>query len=349
MSIAKSLKKALILKYFESKKTKEPFDAEAAEGFELPADADININNSHFFTASNESGETLSIRLGMRNDSDFEIFVLWRSRDGRFLVHEKDSYSPAECPVKFIKLETEKRWRTEFNGRLREMATGEVRESSISVEFEARLPIYDFVYHADRFTGMAESIAREKWNKDFFAELSRNNQRHYEQTGHMKGEVHFGDESFVVDLPCVRDHSFGRREWDLMNDHIWFCCQNDEGEALSYSIVNYPRMKRIYSGYTNMGSPVNLTLRSQEITAYDPSEGLGGDKLVLDCVFADGKKRHIELVRTDNVKCVFGGGKYVFQEGLAEFTIDGKRARGTIEYGFNTDPKRWEGYSLLPF
>lgn len=359
MGLAQTLKKKLILSYLESKKTKEPFDLDAAEGFQLPADAGINVNNSHFFTASNESGETLSIRLGMRNGSDYEIFVLYRNADC-FLVHEKDSYAPSECPVKFTQIEAGKRWRTDFKGRLRDTATGEIKESEISVEFEATLPIYDFLYHADRFNGMADAIAREKWNKTFFAEIGKNNQRHYEQTGKMVGKVIFGEETFALDLPCVRDHSFGIREWDLMNDHIWCCCQNDKGEALCISVVNYPSMKRLFSGYTNIGFTENRTLRDYELIEYDPADGLGGDVLRITGFFPEFGKggaeklipMEIEIRRTDNIKCVFGGGKYIFQESLADFTITPEngapvKARGTLEYGFNTDPNRWEGYSKL--
>jgi len=359
MGIAQKLKKQLILRYFESKKTKEPFDQEGAESFQLPADADINVNNSHFFTASNVNGETLSIRLGMRNASKYEIFVLYRNGE-RFLVHEHDSYLPEECPVRFIQIEAGKSWRTEFKGRLRDTATGDVKDAEISVNFTASLPIYDFIYHADQFNGMADAIAREKWNKDFFAELSKNNQRHYEQTGHINGSLRFGDESFVIDLPCVRDHSFGQREWNLMNDHIWLCCQDEKGQALSFSIVNYPRMKRIFSGYTNIGSAENRTLRDYEITEYDSNDGLGSDVLRLTCWFPvpaengkEGRQRiDMTVRRNNNIKCVFGTGRYVFQEGLAEFSlsVDGKEpimARGTLEYGFNTNPLRWEGYRKL--
>jgi len=342
----KSLKKRLILSYLEKKKVKEPFNEEAAESYELAADADINQNNSHFFTASNVQGETLSIRLGMRNSSDYEIFVLYRNGN-RFLVHEKDSYAPEECPVRFIKLQTGKCWRTEFKGCLRDTATGEVKDAEIIVDFTATFPIYDFIYHADQFNGMAESIAREKWNKSFFAELGKNNQRHYEQDGHLKGWVRFGQEEFSVDLPCVRDHSFGRREWDMMNDHIWFLGITEQGRVLSFSIVNYPRMKRIYSGYTDICTGQMQTLRDYEITRYTDNGGLGGDVLELKCLFPEGNVLDVTIHRDNNVACYFGGGKYMFQEGLGEFTINGRKARGTIEYGFNADPKRWEGYSKL--
>jgi len=343
----KNLKKKLILSYFERKKIKEPFDEEASECFELSEADDIHINNSHFFTASDaRTGETLSIRLGMRNNSDYEIFVLYK-KGNLFLVHEKDSYAPQDCPVKFTKVETGKIWRVEFNGRLRNPDEGELVDASIELTFTADYPIYDFVYHADQFNGMAESIAREKWNKAFFAELGRNNQRHYEQDGSIRGTITIAGESSVINLHAVRDHSFGRREWDMMNDHIWLLAVTEEGKVLSYSIVNYPKMKRIFSGYTNILSGRMETLRDYEMLCYDAANGLGGDILKFKCTFPGGKVLDVEAKRTANVRCVFGEGCYSFQESFADFRINGMKATGTLEYGFNKLPMRWEGFSRI--
>lgn len=336
-----ALKKRLILSYFERKKRTEPFDTTSAESFSLSADAGIDINNSHFFTASGPE-ETLSIRLGMRNGSDWEIFVLYRNGN-RFLVHEKDSYAPSECPVRFTCIEAGKRWEISFDGRLKDTDSGEVRDASVRVIFDAEYPIYDFFYHTDVFNGMADAIAREKWNKDFFEELKKNNQRHYEQPGRIQGTLKFSDESFDVNLACVRDHSFGCREWDLMNDHVWLLGIAENGKVLCFSVVNYPKLKRIFSGYSNLFSDSLESLRSYEILSYDHNAGLGPDCMKIRCIFPSGKVV-VTVKRDFNVKCLFGGGKYAFQEGLGEFDFDGIKGRGTIEYGFNLKPERWENY-----
>jgi len=343
----RNLKKKIILSSIERKKVKEPFDEQAAESFELSPEDDININNSHFFTASDpRTGEFLSIRLGMRNNSDYEIFVLYR-KDNLFFVHEKDSYAPEDCPVKFSMVESGKIWKVTFNGSLKNASSGELLDASMDLTFNALYPIYDFVYHADRFNGMAESLAREKWDRAFFAELGKNNQRHYEQDGHISGTVTLAGVSSAVDLHSVRDHSFGRREWNMMNDHIWLLAITEEGKVLSFSIVNYPRMKRIFSGYTNILSDRMETLRDYEVLQYDASDGLGSDVLRLKCIFSGGRMLEVEARRAANVRCSFGGGCFAFQESVADFRIDGKKAYGTLEYGFNALPSRWEGFSKI--
>jgi len=342
----KALKEKLILSFMERKKKKEPFDVVGAETYQLSPDADINQNNSHFFTASSASGETLSIRLGMRNGSEFEVFVLYRSPDDRFFCQEKDSYKPEECPVSFECIEAGKRWKMYFKGQLRD-AAGNLNDAEIAVEFTDELPIYDFFYSVDRFTGMARSIAREKWNRKFFDALSRNNQRHYEQPGRISGTVLIAGERFEIDLCCVRDHSFGCREWDMMNDHIWMLGVTDNDKVLSFSIVNYPSLKRIYSGYTNFFSDKLESLRDYEILEYDAAGGAGPETLRLKCIFPEGKCLEVSVRRDCCTLCRFDGGKYVFQEGLGAFKIGGCPGRGTIEYGYNGNPSRWEGYSKI--
>jgi len=342
----RKLKEKLVLHFLERKKRKEPFDAASSELYELPPNADIHQNNSHFFTANSTSGETLSMRLGMRNHSQYEVFVLFRTADGRFFVHEKDHFTPEECPVKFECIDIASKWHISFNGCLRDMVTSELVDASADVEFTATCPIYDFIYHADRFNGMASSIAREKWNRTFFTEVRKNDQRHYEQAGSLSGEMKIGLEKFNLNLCCVRDHSFGRREWDMMNEHIWFLGMTENNKILCFSIVNYPAMKRIYSGYTNFFCGKMETLRDYETLEYDENNGLGPDSLKLRCIFSENRVLDVQIIRDSNVKCLFGGGCYAFQEGLGTFIINGVRGRGTIEYGFNANPSRWEGYEM---
>lgn len=346
MNLTQSLKKGVILSFLERKKRKEPFDVQASESYTLPVDADINMNNSHFFTANSITGESLSMRLGMRNGSDWEVFVLYR--DGsRFLVQEKESFAAEDCPLEFTMIEAGRKWKVVFSGKLKDSVSGELSEVRADLTFEASLPIYDFMYHADVFNGMADSIAREKWNRAFFTEIGKNNQRHYEQTGHISGSLSIDGSVRPISLPCVRDHSFGRREWDMMNDHIWCLGLTEKGEALCFSIVNYPAMKRIYSGYTNIASDVNLTLRDCRVTSYDPAGGNGGDVLEFNCIFTGGVEHRVRINREVYVTCPLGGGAFVFKEGLGAFEIDGIKARGTIEYGFNGNSGRWEGFEHL--
>lgn len=60
----------------------------------------------------------------------------------------------------------------------------------------------------------AKAFAREPWNRQFFDDLKKAHQTHYEQIGLCRGEIHLlGDKQEVYTLDAVstfRDHSFGK-------------------------------------------------------------------------------------------------------------------------------------------
>ena len=69
----------------------------------------------------------------------------------------------------------------------------------------------------------ARAFAKEDWNKQYFKDLEKAHQTHYEQMGRIDGELEFCNdkkdddintgekksESFVLQMPSFRDHSYG--------------------------------------------------------------------------------------------------------------------------------------------
>lgn len=365
MGLKQYIKTKIIRAGIEHKKKTNPFRLEEFERHQLPEDASPLLNNSYYFGGNNTKGESLIFRFAFRKNLS-ELFILY-TREKRFFVVDEQEYGPDNCPVQVECLEPGKLWRCVFKGKMRDNATGEVFDSSFDVTYTARLPIFDSLYHADS-TGMAKAFAREKWNKSFFAEamssdmgmasaidrkknpdlyqaeLRKNEQHHYEQTGWMKGSITIGAETFAIDLGAVRDHSFGKRDWNYMNDHVWLMAITDEGQTMNLQLVNYPRVKRIYVGYTDLGEDKNYSLIDYQIRHYEHNEGLGGDVMEVDLTYNNGKTYHVKAVRDVNVTTPFDGGNFYFQEGIADFDINGVKARGTIEYGFNKDRSRWDDY-----
>lgn len=365
MSLIFRIKTGIIRAGINYKKKNHPFLLEEFEKHQLPADASPLLNNSYYFGGNNTQGESLIFRVAFRLNL-CELFILY-TRNNKFYVVDKQEYEPGACPVKVECLEPGKLWHCTFKGKMKDNATGELFDSSFDVTYTARLPIFDSLYDADS-TGMARAFAREKWNKQFFAEAMssdmgmasaldrdknpdqikeeqrRNEQHHYEQTGWMKGSITIGNETFAVNLGSVRDHSFGKRDWNYMNNHIWLMAITDEGQTLNLQLVNYPRVKRIYVGYTDLQESKNYSLIDYQILEYNHNDGLGSDVIVVDMIFNNGQKYHVKATRDVNVLTPFDGGNFYFQEGIANFDINGIKARGTIEYGFNRDRSRWDSY-----
>lgn len=365
MGLINYIKTKIIIAGINHKRKTHPFLLEEFEKHQLPEDASPLLNNSYYFGGNNTQGESLIFRFAFRKHLS-EAFILY-TKDKKFYVIEQQEFAADQCPIKVECLEPGKLWRCVFNGKMKDTETGEVFDSSFDVTYTARLPIFDSLYHADS-TGMAKAFAREKWNKRFFAEAMssdmgmasaidrdknpdqikeeqrRNEQHHYEQTGWMKGSITIGADTHSVDLGSVRDHSFGKRDWNFMNNHIWLMAITDEGQTMNLQLVNYPRVKRIYVGYTDLHEDRNYSLVDYQILEYDHNDGLGSDVIRVDMTFNNGKTYHVKATREVNLLTPFDGGNFYFQEGIANFDINGTPARGTIEYGFNKDRSRWDSY-----
>ena len=79
----------------------------------------------------------------------------------------------------------------------------------------------------------ARAFAKEDWNKQYFKDLEKAHQTHYEQMGRIDGELEFCNdkkdddinagekksESFVLQMPSFRDHSYGMHR----NCHLKHC------------------------------------------------------------------------------------------------------------------------------
>jgi len=366
MGLKRYIKERIIVAGILKKRREQPLDIEEYERFTLPADAGPLMNNSYYFGGSSTDGESLIFRCAFRSHLS-ELFIMY-TKNGRLLVSPEQQFTPDGCPVKVECMEPGRLWHMTFVGDLRDESTGEILPSGFDITFTARLPIFDSMHHSDPRT-MARGFAAEKWNRKFFAEAmssdmgmsssldrgdaeavkarqKQQEQHHCEQAGHFDGTITIAGETSVINLHATRDHSYGKRDWNYMNDHIWLMPITEKGETLNLQLVNYPPVKRIFLGYSNIGSDRNWSMKDYKILEYDHNDGLGSDVIVLDCRFNDGRKYRVRAERKCNILTPFDGGNFYFQEGIADYDINGIKARGTIEYGFNRDRSRWDGYNF---
>lgn len=340
MGLLKLIKRKIIYSAFKKKKANKPFNIDESELFVLPKDADPVINNSFFFggySLSNKS--SIVLRLGERNLDYSEVFVFYK-KNNLFLVTPKDYYPVKETPLKVNCVTPGKSWEAFFDGKLMDQATKKLHDVKFSIQFENRLPIYDFFYSLQN-PYMIEATANCKWTSSFREETAKNDQRHYEQVGWIRGKISVDGKEEIIDMPGGRDHSFGSRNWDYMNDHIWLFAFDEEGRVFNYSLVNYPLLKNINCGYSDINGEF-ASLKKVISNDYQNHNGQGPDTLNLELILDNGQKLKVSATRDANNETHYQGGDYYFQEGLGEFLINGKKAYGSIEYGFNKNPSRWE-------
>ncbi len=341
MCLKLAIKMFFVKRNMKNKIKNKPMDIVKDEMYELPNDAGTMQNNSYFFGGYDaKNNASLVMRLGIRNCNYREIFVLYKTKDG-LLINDKNYYGLNELPLTVKCITPNKEWLVNFDGILYEQDTKKPHNVKFSYTWTAVRDAFDFFY-TEQSPYMIESSARCKWNDEFKNSVGKNEQRHYEQPGHMKGEMIVDGNVTKIDMPSGRDHSFGYRDWDDMDEHIWLFACTEKGEVFNYSLVDYKLLKNCQFGICDIGKDKLVSIKKNEIIHYDYNNGLGGDEFATKMTMTDGTVLNVKLQRVGNQKTEYQQGDYFFQEGFAEFDINGIKAFGSIEYGFNKDKNRWE-------
>lgn len=321
------LKTLFMKRIIGAKQKKQPFDYEAGEAFVLPADADATVNNSYYFSAHSVEGESLYCRLGLRAPHS-EVWFAY-CRDGRLYTHTPLLYKD-KPPLSVSR--TEEGWEVIFDGPLAAEDGSEIAATFRGLFTSQEAPV-DFFSHMPPVR-TAKAMAGEKWSREFFAEVQKNNQVHYEQTGRLRGHLTLGDEEREIDLPCVRDHSFGKRVWGYMNNHLWLMAVNNTSQ-LNFSMVSYPAMTLLEVGNFKPAEGEMCYLLSAE---YDRAAAVTGEvprELSLTLRMTGGRVLTVTATCEFSTEYLFEGGDYRLLEGIGSFEINGVRYRGIIEVGVN--------------
>ena len=350
MGLGTKIKTLLIKKVIDSRKGKHPFDEIYAETYTLPDDADISQNNSYYFSAHSIDGESLLFRNAFRGQGRTELWVAYKDKEGNAWVNTKSEFDNHEQTGLIIKcIEPAKVWDFEFTGKLARVQLDERRNGkatdtldsfSFKGTFTASAPIFEFSRHFDSLP-VARALAREKLTKDFQGNLAASHQVHYEQSGHLNVELTInGQTKTLANIPTIRDHSYGKRDWSFMDRHVWIIALLENGEDLNFNAVRYPIVRELQTGYLIQG---NKRVCTDYYTSMDDYEKTGDVPLSFTSKVTLSDKRvfTVKAVKEMEFQFAFENNAYQFHEGLGSFDINGVKARGIIEFGFNKDEKRW--------
>lgn len=330
------LKKCLMTKVMNKRKKKQPFDLASADAFALKYNGDNTFNNSYYFSAHCEKQkQSLYVRLGLRDDKSAEVWVYFDTEENNYF-HNKLLYTVETSPLKITN--DNGVWGFNFDGELIDQ-NGKAVTCSTNCRFESNNPAVDFGYHmpSSRF---GTALGQDKWTKEYFKGVQENNSVHYEQEGRLLGAITIDGKEYPLDLPCVRDHSFGKRVWDYMNNHLWLAALSDDC-LLNFSMVSYPSMTILEVGHLReKDNPIEYVTKAH----YDRTEIVTGEiPKKLSMQLEINKKRKIDVNATllRYVPYVFENGAYTLIEGIADYEVDGIKCRGILEIGFNKDKSRF--------
>ncbi|MBP5563269.1 MAG: hypothetical protein J6X51_04470 [Bacteroidales bacterium] len=313
----------------DKRNRQNPFDYQFAENFSLDGVEDPLINNSYYFSAHDEK-KSFFARLGKRVNADETWFVIYL--DDNVYSLKQQFFPQGQSPVKVEK--DGENWAVSYQGVLNDND-----EITFQATFIAKHNPIDFTSDmpAER---MATGIANEKWNKAFFEQLQNvSGQCHYEQEGVLEGQLTLNGKTVDFQLPCVRDHSFGKRDWNYMNNHLWLMAVSSDRQ-FNYSLVSYPVMSVLEVGHFRDDAGMHCMWQA-DLDFHKINKGTVPQELSLNMTLDDGKTIPVRAKVLAGVTYHFQDGQYILHENIAEFTIDGKTGRGILEIGFNHDNNRF--------
>lgn len=319
----------------KKRKKKKPFDLEYSENF-FASEDDFNINNSYYFSCHDyKKKESLYVRLAYRGTSVVETWVFFQKEDKSY-YHDVLYYKTEDTPLFVKKIDTSV-YEIKFKGQLKD-EKGEYVSAELEFIFEPTREVVDFFYHAPTIT-MAKAIAFEKWSEQYFKQYQENDQVHYEQVGNVKGKILLGDESHLIDLPAVRDHSHGKRDWTYMNNHIWLMGVSKTKE-LNFSMVSYPTMTLLETGNYFSDKDCYYILKCD----YDRNlfiKDVAPEYFEMKFKMTNKKTYIAKVKKINETPYLFQDGGYLLIEGICEIDIDGEKIRGILEVGFNKNKDRY--------
>ncbi|MDR2980201.1 MAG: hypothetical protein LBV02_07170 [Bacteroidales bacterium] len=338
MKLKERIKYAIISNQVEKRKASYPFDVEYAEKYEIPDGETNHPNNSYYFSVHDQKGQSLLFRWAKRQDRE----ELW------FVFHDKNAksyYNRDQLATEFSKAEVEclevgKSWRFKFSGPMIQIGDdGLEHHADFEGIFTSSAPIFEFSRHSAT-APVARALAKEKWNMEFKRSVIENHQVHYEQAGTVKGKLLIDGETVEINSRAMRDHSFGKREWNYMDRHIWLTGLLETGAIINVNMVRYPAVYELQSGYMEQNGKYVCI---DSATPMDELVMKVGVPKILDCniKLEDDRGFTMHCVKEIEVLFPFDNGDYTIYEGIGEITLNGVKGRGIIEVGFNREEKRW--------
>lgn len=323
------LKKGIMCKALAKRNRQKPFDYAYAESFTLEGESDPLVNNSYYFSAHDEKLSFFA-RLGRRINEDETWFAIYR--EGRIYSLKRESFPSGQSPLSIEKAGDN--WKIAFNGVLNEK-----EEINFHAVFVAKQKPIDFTSDMPA-ARMAAGIANEKWNRAFFDELQHvSGQCHYEQEGMLEGSFTLHGQTVDFQLPCVRDHSFGKRDWSYMNNHLWLMAVSSSRQ-FNYSLVSYPVLSVLEVGNYRDEAGMHYLLQA-DLDFQQISTGTVPQELAFRVKLDDQRNIMVAARVLAGVSYHFKDGQYALHENVAEFRIDGNTCRGILEIGFNSRSDRF--------
>ena len=249
-----------------------------------PGKTEEDYNDSFVFQGSDDKGNLLMTRLGFREGGKYAEVWVWMILGGKKYhiaedIHHLDMKNQEgicagglefHCPD-----ESEWNWNIRYRGPLEPGKAG----CEMDLQFSPSSRVYHSGVHMNMRT-FAKSMAEMHWNRAYFKSLRSESQCRVEQGGRLAGNIRIDAVEHTISMLSIRDHSWGKRNWNFINRYIWNVLSLEspmqlggkEYRYLVYTTVDYgTTFRHLASGW--IGGPDSIL----PITAASDMAETGGD------------------------------------------------------------------------
>ena len=328
-----NLKSFIIKKTLEKRKSENTFDCKTADEYVLPDNAAPVLNNTHAFIAHGADGEALSCRLTHRSACS-EIWFSYVKNDNKYL--HNSLICSDNLPLKIEKRGVE--WRVQFDGEV-EGDNGEILKAVFDGYFVSDCHAVDFC--SDMPTEkLASAFAYEGFFKNRLSKIRENRSTHYEQLGKLFGRLTIDGSEITLDMPSVRQHSFGELDVGSFNNHFRLLALKGKSQ-LSFLLLSHKKLTALELGNFISAEQKMFSVIAADYDRAIISRGSAPAYCELSLLLDDGRRVSVKAKTRSVSERPLSEGLYTVYECAADFEIDGEKYSGSIELGFNREPTRW--------
>ncbi|KAL8588233.1 hypothetical protein ACOMHN_062090 [Nucella lapillus] len=275
----------------------------------LPADQPLAVD-AVYFNGGDAAGNYMVAATARRHNNLVQTILLFRFADLGIMemvnmpdtsLHTETTDAFAVAGLRLEPVVPMKTWKLTYQGKMRLRREGREVEVAFSLDWHSSTAFFDFDTDMHPAT-MADGIAREPWSRDYFSNLHRAHQTHYEQFGLIQGQVDIeGHGSRQVELRGVRDHSYGNiRDWKSLHRYGLQYVSLADGSAMCVGAISMPStISRLTVGYVFHADGRMDAVTSSQFELYEHGEDGRPPSHLAFTFTAGGKAYHLECHMLD--------------------------------------------------
>ncbi|XP_033762375.1 uncharacterized phosphotransferase YvkC-like [Pecten maximus] len=321
-----------------------------------PLDPDVFGIDAVYFGGFNNDGVRVVVRYCRRHERQGEVWLFLEIPGIGVLQHplHPDTYvintNGRDYSVGGLKIEMVepmRTWKVSFDGTLRHGLCNSLENKGgklvqVKFSFKWRCNTDPFSFDTDiSASALADAIARESWDQDFWNRLKSKHQTHYEQWGEMTGPLKVeGYDDVQLRLSTVRDHSYGVRDWRMFYRYAVHFIRLESGVTAQVGVVSQPSITSyLQVGYLNYPCGAAYPVSSCDLKLWEISETPEPANKYSFSFIAGGDTFHVEVKGETTpiwYHCQDRGSK-IFEK-FCQYKVNGKKGYGLVEFHYR-NPK----------